>query len=239
VDLKEADILGGGAGSHWYYRSKLAAVRVLTSRLRYLTILDIGAGSGFFSRALLVTGPATRAICLDPSYTVDRDESVNGKLLRFRREGTASDADLLLFMDVLEHVDDDLGLLRQYTDAAPVGSHVLISVPAFMFLWSGHDVFLGHRRRYTLAQLTKLVERAQLRVVHSCYFFGFVFPIVVATRLLEQSRRGSGGGPKSQLRSHHPVVNRVLTGVCRAEMPLFKLNRVAGLTAFCLARKEH
>ena len=67
-----------------------------------------------------------------------------------------SRADLLLYMDVLEHVDDDLGLLTAYLDQLERGGRVLITVPAFDFLWSNHDIFLEHKRRYTLKQVEAL-----------------------------------------------------------------------------------
>ena len=53
-------------------------------------------------------------------------------------------------MDVLEHVSDDVGLVREYAKRAKPGTRFVVSVPAFMWLWSGHDVFLEHHRRYTL-----------------------------------------------------------------------------------------
>src|SRR3546814_19735603 len=63
-------------------------------------------------------------------------------------------------MDVLEHVEDDAGLLRTYLDKAPPQAQAVITVPAFQFLWSHHDVFLEHHRRYTLKTLSRVVERA-------------------------------------------------------------------------------
>src|SRR3546814_5651478 len=63
-------------------------------------------------------------------------------------------------MDVLEHGEDDAGLLRTYLDKAPPQAQATITVPAFQVLWSHHDVFLEHHRRYTLKTLSRLVERA-------------------------------------------------------------------------------
>ena len=56
---------------------------------------------------------------------------------------------VILLMDVLEHVDDDVGLLRAYAEPARPGTRFIVSVPAFSWLWSAHDEFLEHRRRYT------------------------------------------------------------------------------------------
>ena len=155
MDLKEEEILGEFVEQHWYYRSKAAALLRLTNSLQARSILDVGAGSGFFSRALLTKTMAQEALCVDPFYQEERDESVVGKPMQFRRNCNTTDADLLLMMDVLEHVEDDLGLLLSYVNKIPSGAHVMATVPAFKFLWSSHDEFLGHYRRYTLKQLAE------------------------------------------------------------------------------------
>jgi hypothetical protein len=102
--------------------------------------------------------------------------------------------------DVLEHVDDDLELLRFYVGSAAEGLQVLISVPAFSAMWSGHDEFLGHKRRYTLKQVTDLAEHAGLRVVKARYFFGLLLPGVAAVRLWSRYRRRSRGGWRRRAR---------------------------------------
>lgn len=234
MDLKETDILGDDIERHWYYRAKARAMRHLLGRTHASTILDVGAGSGYFSRHLLEHTAAREAWCVDISYDADSDAAQAGKPVRFRRSVDAVDADLLLMMDVLEHVDDDVGLLAHYAAKIPPGSRVLISVPAFQFLWSGHDVFLEHRRRYSLAQIEAVVRRADLQVCAGAYFFGSVFPLAAGLRMAE--RMGAMRAPRSQLRRHHPLVNGTLSALCGLELPFMRFNRVAGLSAFCLAR---
>lgn len=238
MDVKEIDILGEDIERHWYYRSKALAVQQLLRGVQVGTILDVGAGSGFFSRHLLKTSQARDAWCVDISYEGDSEGFEGAKPIHCRRTIGQVDADLVLLMDVLEHVDDDLGLLRAYVDKVPTGSLFLISVPAFSFMWSEHDVFLEHRRRYSLAQIEGVVRSAHLALQRSAYYFGAVFPIAAATRLVDKVLHKSGQPPRSQLRRHHPVVNAGLSLLSRLELPLFPLNRVAGLSAFCLARKR-
>ena len=74
MDLKEEDILGADIGRHWYYRSKAAALRRMVGPLGPQRLLDVGAGSGFFSRHLLTEGGAQSALCVDVEYTRNRDE---------------------------------------------------------------------------------------------------------------------------------------------------------------------
>jgi SAM-dependent methyltransferase len=236
LDLKEAQILGEDIDRHWYYRAKAAAITRLAGELRGAVILDVGAGSGVFSRYLLRHTDAAEAWCVDTSYDEDRDVLEAGKPLHYRRHLDAVDATLVLLTDVLEHVDDDAGLLARYVAAVPPGATFLLSVPAFRFLWSGHDVFLEHKRRYTLAELVEVVRRGGLAVERRAYYFGFVFPIAVAFRMAGRLLGRRGAAPRSQLRRHGHLVNAALAALCGAELPLFPFNRIAGLSAFCTAR---
>ncbi|MDR6609513.1 methyltransferase domain-containing protein [Pseudomonas synxantha] len=235
MDLKETAILGDNIGEHWYYCSKAAATRRLLGDAPIKRILDVGAGSGFFTHHLLTHTEAREAWCVDISYIADSSATTAGKPVHYRRGIETVDADLVLLMDVLEHVDDDLGLLKAYVDTVPSGSRFLMTVPAFQFLWSGHDDFLEHKRRYTLAQFETLARNAGLTVQRGAYYFGAVFPIAAALRLLPHGRQGSA--PRSQLKRHHPLVNTVLKTLCKLELPLMGMNRLAGLSVFVLARK--
>lgn len=238
MDLKETDILGDSISQHWYYRSKAKAMNRLLGKAQPSTILDVGAGSGFFSRHLLANSSARDAWCVDISYDNDSDALEAGKPVHFRRSIEHIDADLVLLMDVLEHVDDDVGLLDHYANKVPRGARFLISVPAFQFLWSDHDVFLEHKRRYQLKQIEDVTRRAGLTVVRGAYFFGGVFPIAATMRLSARSSTSSNMPVRSQLSKHHPLVNSALAAMCSLELPLMRFNRVAGLTAFCLAEKR-
>ncbi|SEM38986.1 Methyltransferase domain-containing protein [Pseudomonas sp. ok272] len=239
MDLKETDILGSRIDQHWYYASKAAATRRVLGDTSFRTILDVGAGSGFFSHHLLSHTSASEAWCVDISYDADSDAdsdaSTAGKPVHYRRAIDAVDADLVLLMDVLEHVDDDVGLLKAYVDKVPSGSRFLMTVPAFQFLWSGHDDFLEHKRRYTLTQLETVARDAGLTVQQGAYYFGLVFPIAATLRLLPNGAQPSP--PRSQLKQHHWLVNAALKTLCSIERPFMKANRLAGLTVFCLARK--
>lgn len=233
MDLKEEDILGADIGRHWYYRSKAAALCRIVAPLGPRRLLDVGAGSGFFSRHLLAETPAESALCVDIGYPEDRDDSVAGKPVRYRRDTGPTDCDLVLMMDVLEHVDDDRGLVRHYAAKVPSGAHFLVTVPAFAFLWSGHDVFLEHKRRYRLAEIEAALGDAGLEIVRGAYYFGLVFPLAAAVRLADRNTTE----PRSSMKRHDAVTNGILTAACAAELPLFPYNRLAGLSAFVLAKK--
>src|SRR5205823_12312791 len=227
----EVGLLGGDEGSHWYYASKGRALQRCLVDRQPEQILDVGAGSGFFSKMLLRKTTAKSAICVDPGYTEDRSEIQSGKPIAFRRVHAVGAADVILLLDVLEHVDDDVGLLRPYAEAARLGTRFVVSVPAFSLLWSAHDEFLEHRRRYTLSQILRVLSRAGLSPVTGFYFFAALFPAVAARRLWRRWWTPERM-PRSDLRQHHPVTNGILTGVCLAECAIARHNRAFGLTAF-------
>jgi SAM-dependent methyltransferase len=238
VDLKEEEILGDQVASHWYYRAKAAALLGDLRGHEPKEILDIGAGSGFFSRSLLKETSARRAICVDTGYRQDRDETWCGKPIAFRRTIDRSQADLVLAMDVIEHVEDDAALISAYCDLVPRGTRFIISVPAFNFLWSAHDVFLEHYRRYTLPTLEAAMQRGGLVVDWSHYYYAAVFPLAAGLRLLERLKDPRAMRPHSQLRKHGVLANGILSALLTAERPVMRVNRLFGLTAFAGGHKR-
>lgn len=230
MDIKEEELLGGSAADHWYYRSKQLALDSMLSDVAFRRVLDVGAGSAVFSKHLLDLG-ADSAVCVDSAYDVDHADSHDGKTIEFVREVVPCDADLVLLMDVIEHVDDDVALIRSSVAGVSSGASVLISVPAFQFLYSAHDRFLDHRRRYTVHSLEQVVAAAGLHVVTARYFFSFILPIVAAVRYFQRDAE-----PRSSLTRHSRFVNAILTAAHRIELPLFRYNRLGGLSIFCLAR---
>ena len=240
MDVKEQDILGDEIDDHWYYVTKGNALLQFLDGYGVREVLDVGAGSGFFSKRLLRAGRCERATCVDPAYARERAETYCGKEIAFLRSTDRVTQDLILMMDVIEHVDDDVALIRAYTDCMPRGSAVLVTVPAFQFLWSGHDVFLEHKRRYTRANLHRTIDRAGLTVIRSRYFFSVLLPVICAIRLGGRLRHASSGlTPRSDLRVHSRWTNAALTAVHELERhTLFRVNRLAGLTVFCLAKRK-
>lgn len=239
MDIKEEEILGGAVSRHWYYRSKANAM------LRYIqtcsphSVLDVGAGSGFFSREILMHTNAKEAICVDTGYAEEREEILVNKKIRFLRNVNKIEADLVLMMDVLEHVEDDIGLLQNYVSKVPSGTYFLITVPAYMFMWSEHDDYLQHKRRYTLAQLESALRNAGLDIVQGSYYYGLVLPLAYIERNLGKLLRGSDAlSPRSNLKQHSKFVNSALSIMCKLELPLISFNRLVGLSVFSLSRKR-
>lgn len=239
MDLKEEGILGDKSPGHWYYVAKGRALCRMLGGRQFGEVLDVGAGSGTFSKLLLDRGMCTSAVCLDPHYAQEHAECHRGAPIRFVRSVGQVTQSLILMMDVLEHVEDDIALVRSYTDAMPEDATLLVTVPAFEFIWSGHDVFLEHYRRYTRESLTRSLEAAGLKVTDCRYFYASVFPVAALKRIASGRRVKDGSlAPKSDLRLYPGWLNQIFVSVLDAErIALFPFNRFLGLTVFATARR--
>lgn len=142
---------------------------------------------------------------------------------------------LIAMLDVLEHIDDDLGSLCTLRDRLAPGGSLLLTVPAVPWLWSDHDVLHHHKRRYTRVLLTQLLHEAGYEITGIGYFSTLLFPLALAQRLLA---RLFGGGRADHAAPAEPV-NSVLASIFSFEGVL--LGRVRfpiGLSLFAVARKR-
>lgn len=148
-------------------------------------ILDVGCGSGgninFLSEFGLVTGldPSSQAIGLakDKGFK----ELIIGEIENadFKNESF----DLVTAFDVLEHLDKDALVIKEMARISK--NLVMVSVPAFSFLWNPQDKYLDHKRRYTKKTLVTLFESAGLKVLESSYFVMSAVPAILLRRFIE------------------------------------------------------
>lgn len=239
MDLKEENLIKGDIIEHWYYNVKY---RLLKRNLKTFTIhslADIGAGSGFFSKQLLADLKIREAWLIDIHYGEDGDQTVNESVIHYRKHPDALKADWILMMDVIEHIEDDFGFLLDFVERSLKGSRFFITVPAFQFLFSGHDIYLEHFRRYTLKELESLCARAGLRVEFGHYYFAALFPLVALVRLVKRFFSAVGKREsKSEMSDRNPLFNGILKVIHIMELPFARWNRFFGLTAVVVCRKD-
>lgn len=230
LDLKELDYVD--PSRHWYYQHKAKAILAAVGRhaVRVDSVVDVGAGSGFFCQEVLQVYPQAIAYCVDPNYSAEQQGFRKG--MEFVLAPPEVAADLYLMIDVLEHVSDDRALVLEYVLAAQDGAVFAVSVPAFMSLWSPHDVFLEHYRRYTLPELISTLESSGLEILEARYLFGLLY---LPAWILRRIRRG--GRPKSDLRPSRSLTNAILTSVLGLEVRLPR-NKLLGTSAFVIARNR-
>jgi SAM-dependent methyltransferase len=204
---------------HWWFQGRLA---VLLATVRAVAppaprrLLELGCGTGNVLAALAELGEAVGMEAQRELAGVGRAAGLDIRLGALPDDDVvpAGWADVVLLLDVIEHVDDDVAALRAARRPLAARGVVVVSVPAYPWLWSGHDVVLGHRRRYTASSLRRVAVAAGLRVERTSYFNTLLFP---AMALLRAGKRLRGG------RSHD--LHRPPPGLNTALARLFALER--------------
>jgi len=115
--------------------------------------------------------------------------------------------DLVCLLDVLEHIEADFGALERAGRLLKPSGYLLLTVPAYQWLWSGHDVAHHHCRRYTVSMVNQRAQMAGLNVVRSGYVNTLLFPLIAIARL---AAKVTGEKPNSDAALPRPLVNTIL-----------------------------
>jgi SAM-dependent methyltransferase len=190
---------------HWWFAGRRAILAALLRRLRLplrARILELGCGTGGNLDMLARFGEVSAM----ESDAVARELAVRrtGGCYKIRAGSCPDDIpfaaqsfDLVCLFDVLEHIEDDAATLAAVARLLREGGCAIVTVPAYRWLWSAHDEFLHHKRRYTAAELHAKAKAAGLRIAILSYFNTLLFPIVAAARLKDKllgRERASGTG---------------------------------------------
>ncbi|MDP3174227.1 MAG: methyltransferase domain-containing protein, partial [Phenylobacterium sp.] len=143
--------------------------------------------------------------------------------------------DLVCALDVIEHVDADEASCAALAQRLKPDGFALFTVPAFMFLWSGHDEVLHHKRRYRRPAFDAMLERAGLEIAYSSYFNTLLFPAALAGRTVQ---RLTGSASSEDTSSLPPAfANAALGAVFAAERHLLPAMKLPfGVSVLSLAR---
>jgi SAM-dependent methyltransferase len=179
---------------HWWYRGRRTVLHRAIGGLGLpaggdpIRILDAGCGSGRNMVELARYGTVT-GIELSPTSVRLARERNAGEVL----EGSvlempfADDSfDLAVSLDVIEHLEDDLGALRELRRTVAPGGALLVTVPAYQWLWSGHDEINHHHRRYTRRSLRQVAEQAGWQQARTTYFNSLLLPVAILLRVLDR-----------------------------------------------------
>jgi len=211
--------------------------------------LDVGSGDAWFAKSLRETlDPSSEITCWDIYYSEEDligAESVPG--IRLTNLRPTDKFDGILMMDVVEHVEDDLGFISDIVNNCLSDSGwILVSVPAYQNLFTNHDRTLRHFRRYSPGQCRQVLTATGMMIVAE----GGVFHSLLVPRYLQSllEKVSSSNQDTSGVGSwrHGPVVTSLVTALLRAECRLSLLFGrqkrfvVPGLSywAFC-RRSEH
>lgn len=244
MDLKEAISYDNGKRHPWE-TARLAALQDLLKPNLFdgMSILDLGCGDGFVAAGLFKGINAPKITAVDTNLTDEMiaklSEANSG--ITFQKEiSNGGPFHLVLLFDVLEHVKDEESFLREIvTRYLMAKGMILITVPAFKFLYSGHDTFLGHYRRYSLHELKQRATTCGLDVRRSGYLFSsLLLPKLVLYKLLKTSSYSEWGGWRKGnwliylIEQFLKLDNKVLIAIGRLGIT------IPGLTGWVLCEKR-
>jgi len=175
---------------HWWYRARREILAALIAREvkppKGARILEIGCGTGH-NLGMLAGFGEVDAIELDAAAR----EVASARLGRAVMEARLPELDgvpegqydLVALLDVLEHVEDDRAALASIARRLKPGGAILVTVPAFQWMWSAHDVVNHHQRRYSKSTLRAAIADAGLKADFVGYFNSILFPLAAAARV--------------------------------------------------------
>lgn len=216
---------------HWWYAERRALVRRTLADVPAGRAIDVGCGSGGNTAVLRdlgwdVTGleyhPAAARLAAGRGLNIIRADARRMPV----RDGSM---DLVMSTDMWEHIDDDRSVAEETVRMLRPGGMALVAVPCSMSLWSGHDVALGHVRRYERDELVALMESAGLTVESVRSWNVLLRPIA------RMRRRGNES--TSEMEYVNPVVNAGLRTIVATERWL-PLHRLPGISLVVTATKR-
>ncbi|MFC1837278.1 class I SAM-dependent methyltransferase [Thermodesulfobacteriota bacterium] len=155
-------------------------------------VLDVGCGDGYIASRLAENFSHTEYIGLDTNLTSAQLDFYNTKnpQVKFTKNNkylAEKQFDLVLLLDVLEHIEDDEKFIMQIVSKyLAKKSRMLITVPAFPFLYGSHDSIMGHYRRYTQNQLKNMAQNANCKTIATGYMFASLVPMRAISILLQR-----------------------------------------------------
>lgn len=223
---------------HWWYVARRRILADLIAREAALPddarILEIGCGTGH-NFAMLRRFGRLDAVEVDGEARALASRRLGHKVGDAPLPGLAGIADatyhLIALLDVLEHVDGDRMALASIARKLAPGGRILVTVPAYQWMWSAHDVAHHHKRRYSKRGLRAAAEAAGLEVRRIGYFNSLLFPLAAAVRLA-----GKAVGKKESDDKVPPrPLNRLFQAIFGLERHLVgRVSLPAGVSIFAL-----
>jgi SAM-dependent methyltransferase len=224
---------------HWWYRARREILAALIRREAMpganARILEIGCGTGHNLEML------GRFATVDALELDDEARSIaEGRLGRSVMSSPLPELagvpdrhyDLIAALDVIEHIDDDRAALEAIAAKLKPTGKLVMTVPAHQWMWSAHDVVNHHKRRYSRAELRRLIQTSPLKLEKIGYFNSLLFPVAVAERLGSKLR----GKDEADVKLPPAPLNSVLESIFAAERHLVgRLPLPPGLSLFAVA----
>lgn len=167
----------------FWHRLRWRAVASYLPDDRPIELLDVGAGAGLLGHYVSRSRPLATYRFVEPIPSLERYlETTYGRQSNAGSLDSYRGVDFVTLLDVLEHQEDDREFLRRLVERMSPGAVLLLTVPAFSWLWSGWDMALGHHRRYDLPGLARVWRGLPVRPLEASYLFPELLPAALVRR---------------------------------------------------------
>jgi SAM-dependent methyltransferase len=229
---------------YWWFvaRRRLldSVVTQIARRFERPTILDVGCGTGMNFSVLEKHGDTFSSDASEEALRFSKSRGIDG-LVRSHVESLPfvdSAFNIVTALDMLEHVDDDLAALDELLRVTGESGVLVITVPAYGFLWSEHDEALHHRRRYAASELRNKLTNAGFDVERITYYITLLFFPILFMRFVQSVTKTS-----IHAKTSHVILpawlNSLLVWILGFERFLLRwINFPFGVSIVCLARKR-
>ncbi len=178
--------------THWWFEGRRRVLeRVLARTLLPRTarrLLDVGSGTGGMFPMLSKFGDVTLVEASADARARAARRFPGARLLAGALPDQLPDGawDVVTAFDVLEHLEAPIEALRAMRSRLVYDGQLVVTVPAYQFLWSRHDDANQHFRRYSKTQLVSHLSSAGFRVAWVSYYNTLLFPAVASARFAER-----------------------------------------------------
>ncbi len=236
------DIIYDLENTHWWYRVRRELVNKILSgevsrRKAPLKILDVGCGTGLLMKEMQKFGPVDGVDFSERAIAYCKERGLSPRLGSAEALPYGDNSfDAAIFFDVMEHLENDAQACGEVYRVLAPGGMVLVSVPAFMFLWSITDIVSQHYRRYTRKQVVARLKDAGFEVAYASYFNTILFLPIAAVRLLVRLLHIP---MKSENTVGGPLTNLLLYRIFSLEARMLPRVRFPfGVSVLCIAYKK-
>ena len=212
----------------WELSRKDALIKEIKKYHKKGNILDIGCGDSYFDLELLKTD-----ININELYGIDihlkKDTNKNNYyVINSYDKLKKKKFDTIIMFDVLEHVENDIEFLDKIVSKyLNNNGKVIMTVPAFQFLYSKHDEYLKHYRRYNIKMIKELCKKTNYKIVnyHYFYFSLFIFRLLF---------RNTGNEVNTWKYTEKSFITRIIRSILNIDYAICKLMKKAsiGLSLF-------
>ena len=246
MDATEQERMGSMEESYWWHVGRRYIIRRFIEHFigpkGSLRILDLGCGTGRNLELLAQFGDTVGVEPEGPGLEQCRERGLGEDVVK---AGTATsipfpDAsfDLVTAFDVLEHLDDDKEGLAEIRRVLKPAGQLLMTVPAYRFLWSVHDEALGHRRRYVASEVHSLLNTSGFVVIRRSYAISFALPGIMAFRIAQGLLPTMAEGGASYVEVPERT-NKLLTNLLKLEGRMMgAIDLPFGASIIALARRH-